>query len=133
MPEYTGKDLYIAWVHSGGTLNLSGNYRSVADTPSVDLVDISAGADTDRTYLTTLRDGQIALTYLHDGGSVDVSALREGVSGTIVYGPEGTAAGKPKRTIPAISLGAALNIVYNNVVEVSVTWQRNGTVVYGAF
>lgn len=133
MPEYTGKDLYVAWIHSGGTLNLSGNYRTLADTPSVDLVDISAGPDTDRTYLATLRDGQIALTYLHDGGTPDLLPLREGTGGTLVFGPEGSATGKPKRTVPAISLGASFNIVYNNAVEVSVTWQRNGTVVYGTF
>jgi hypothetical protein len=134
MAEYTGTNLYLAWVHSGGTAVLSTDYRSLADAPAVDLVDISAGNDTYRTYLTALKDGQYTYSGLHQtSGTVLKAALQRGTSGTLILGPEGTVAGKPKETIPAISLGAQMNYTYNDVTEISVTFQQNGAETPGTY
>jgi hypothetical protein len=134
MPEITGQNAFAQWIHSGGTVTLSSDYRQLNDQPSVDLVDFTAGNDTYKTYGVAHKDGQLSLTILAQaGGTVLISALAEGASGTIIFGEEGTAVGKPKTTFPAISMGPQRNTPYNNVVEISVTFQQNGTREYGVY
>lgn len=134
MTDFLGNNAVISWVYSGGTIALNSDYRQANDQPSVDLVEVSAGADASKTYLTSLKDGQFNLTMLaQTGGTVLLAALAEGVSGTLIVGEEGTASGKPKTTIPAISMGAQRNIQYNNAVEISVTFQQNGERIYATY
>jgi hypothetical protein len=128
MPDFTGKDLNLQWIYSGGTVVLSTDYRTLSESKEMALVDASAGADTDRTYLTTLKDGTLEYAALHQtGGSVIKLALEPGTSGTLIVGPEGTAAGKPKESIPAIVSNRAVQYPYADVVEISATFQRNGS------
>ena len=128
MPEYTGKDLRLDWIHAGGTITLSGDYRTLSESKEMALVDASAGADTDRTYLTTLKDGTLEFSALHQtGGSVLKAALEPGTFGTLIVGPEGTAAGKPKESIPAIVSNRTVQYPYDDVIEISATFQRNGS------
>jgi hypothetical protein len=142
MADFLGNGNYVGWncgtalagTASGGTIVLSGDYRQSTDTPSIDLVDVSAGADTSKTYLTSLKDGKYNLTMLSQtGGTVLLSCLEEGVQGTLTIGEEGTASGKPKTSFPAICMGAKRNIQYANAVEISVDFQQNGTRTYGTF
>lgn len=134
MADYTGQGLYAAWIYSGGTVVLSGDYKSFSDNPSVGLADSTAGADTDRTYIPTVRDATIDFAALHQsGGTVLKQSLREGTQGTLILAPEGTIAGKPKETYPAISMGAKMNYPFDNVVEIAVTFQRNGAAVYSSY
>jgi len=129
MATITGKDLYLTWIYSGGTVVLSGDYTQFTDTPSVELLDESAGSDEYRTYVPRLKDSSYAFSARHQsGGSALKTALSAGNSGTLIYHPEGTASGKSKSTIPAISQGAALNFPYANLVEISCTFQGNGAV-----
>lgn len=134
MADYTGKNLYIAWVYSGGTVVLNTDFRSLSSSKAIGLVDVTAGPDTDRTYLTTVKDGSYNYGALHQtGGTVIKSALTEGTSGTLIIGPEGTVAGKPKETVPAIVMNSNFNYPYDNAVEVTCTFQKNGAAVDAAF
>jgi len=127
MPEYTGKDMAISWIHAGGTIALAGDYRTISSSPSIGLVDASAGSDADRTYLTTLKDGTYSLSMLaQTAGTVLRDALLEGTSGTLLIKPEGTASGKPSETVPCISMGPQFNFPYDNVVEITCQFQKNG-------
>ena len=127
MSDYTGKDLYITWVHSGGTVVLSTDFRSVTTNPTVGLVNVTAGGDTDATYLATVKDATIEYSGLHQsGGTVLKAALAEGTNGTLNISPEGTASGKPKEAYPAISMGAKMSYPYSDAVEISCTFQKNG-------
>lgn len=127
MAEFTGKNLYAEWVYSGGTVVLSGNQRTLSAAPSVGLVDASAGSDTHKTYLVALKDGTYSYSgLLQEGGTAVLNALVEGTSGTLVIGKEGTAAGKPKESVPAISMGPQENWPYDNVCEFSCQFQQNG-------
>jgi hypothetical protein len=138
MAGYTGSAMYLSWINSAGTAILSGDYRKFDYTPSMDLVDQTAGADTNKTYLTSLKDGRASFSGLFQnganvGGTITASTLVEGASGTIIFGPEGTATGKPKYTIPCISLGAAFSYPYSDNVEISCDFQQNGTRVEGSY
>lgn len=130
MATITGKDLYLSWIHSSGTVVLSGDYTQFTDTPSVELLDESAGSDEYRTYVARLKDSSYSFSARYQSaGSALINSLVMGASGTLVYHPEGTAGGKVKRTIPAISQGASVNIPYAGLVEISCTFQGNGAIV----
>ena len=127
MAEYTGKDMHISWVYSGGTVVLSSDYRTFGEAPTIGMVDASAGSDTYRTYLTTLKDGTFEYAGVHQtAGTVLKAALAAGTYGTLIVGPEGTAVGKPKMTVPAIAMGPQMSYPYDGIVEISVTFQQNG-------
>lgn len=130
MAEITGKNAYWTWVHTGGTVVLSTDYRTLSTNPTIGLADSTAGSDADRTYLVTVKDGTYDWSGLYQAaGTVLKAALREGTEGTLNLSPEGTASGKPKEAIPCIALGAKMNYQYDNVIEVTCSFQKNGAVV----
>lgn len=136
MASFIGSAAVIRWMHSGGTAILSGDYRTFGYTPTIDLLDETAGADTNRQRVAYMKDGQAQFSALLQagtaaGGTAMSSVLVEGAIGTLEWNLEGTAAGKSKIYIPAISLGCPVTVPYNEFVEVSCSWQQNGTRVEG--
>jgi len=123
----TGKDAYISWVWSGGTLNLNTDYRSVSVKESVDTAETTAGADTHKTYLPTIKSASIDYSGVFPtGGTALYAALASGMSGTLTVAPEGTATGKVSHAYPAICMGATYDTPYAGVVTVNCTFQSNG-------
>ena len=123
----TGKDAYISWASSAGTINLSTDYRSVSINESVDTAETTAGADTHKTYLPTIKSATINyLGLFPSGGTALYAALAAGVQGTLTVAPEGTASGKVSKVYPAISMGASYDTPYADVVTVTCTFQPNG-------
>jgi hypothetical protein len=134
MANYAGSALYMEWIHSGGTVVLSGDFRTFSSSPSVDLYETSAGADTHKSYLPGIKDGSLQVGLVEQaGGTVLLAALREGIQGTLVVGPEGTAVTKVKETYPAICQGANRTQPYNNVPELSISFQQNGAPTYAGW
>lgn len=123
----TGKDAVISWVWTGGTINLATDYRSVSIKENVDTAETTAGADTHKTFLPTIKSATIDYSGLFPtGGTALYAALAAGVSGTLTVAPEGTAAGKVSKAYPAISMGATYDTPYADVVTVNCTFQSNG-------
>lgn len=123
----TGKDAVINWIWTGGTVNLATDYRSISVKESVDTAETTAGADTYKTYLATIKSASIDYAGLFPaGGTALNAALAAGNGGTLYYAPEGTASGKMTKSYPAISLGATFETPYADVVAVNVTFQANG-------
>lgn len=124
MTAYTGKNLYISF---GGTV-VSGKQRTLSKNGSMDTVDTTSGADTDKSYATTLRDATFDITILDDGtaGANARQALAEGNSGTLIYGPEGTATGKPKYECYAHVTSFNTSYPYDGEVEFQVSLQKSG-------
>ena len=121
---YTGSGLYLKF----GTTTLQADYRSFTPAQSMGLEDASAGADTGISRLSTLKDSTYSLTMRAPaGGTAAWAALAEGTSGTLEWGPEGTATNKPKRTVTAIVESREEGLSYNGVTEWSITWQQNDT------
>lgn len=129
---YTGSAMYIKF----GAQVLSTRYRSYNESDEAGLVDKSSGADTRRTYLPTLKDGGASFEFLQDsGGSVVWAAVEAGSTGTLEWGPEGTASGKPKYTVNALVKNRKRDIVFDDVVKITVDFTYNtGTgVVNGSY
>ena len=132
MAEFTGKNLVVTWVHPGGTIDLSGDYRTLSYKPSIGMVNATAGSDAFESYLATVKDTSISLTAVQQSaGTATEDALIEGTLGTLTIQPEGTATGKRKYTIPAYALGANFDWKYNDTVELKVEFQGSGTRIIG--
>jgi hypothetical protein len=131
MTRYAGSSLIISWIQASATTILSSDYRTLDYTPSIDFIDQSAGADTAKTYISSLTDGQLSMSFLVGAGATGVgtapiAALAEGNLGTIKWSPEGTASTKIYSQIPAYSQGVKLSYPYAGVVEATVSFQQNG-------
>lgn len=119
MGAFSGSSLYLAWVYSGGTTLLNTDFRQFDWTPTLALIESTAGADSFREFLSGIGEGgDISVTMvMQSGGTALLTALARGTNGTLLYGPEGTATGKPKSSIPAISKGPAYSQPYDDIVE----------------
>ena len=134
MAEFTGTNLLLSWIWSGGTVTLGGDYRTVSWNPTVAYADISAGNDTHVGRLTTLKDATAAVTLVDSSpGTATYAALGAGVAGTLIISPEGTASGKRKITFPCFSDGAVPSYTYNDTTTISVNFTGNGAYTDGAY
>jgi hypothetical protein len=134
MSEFSGKDLVCQWIHSGGTLTMDGDQRSVSFTPSVKTIRATAGSDADETYLVGPKDGTWSFAAVAQAdGTATEDALVEGAIGTLIVGPEGTASGNRKYTCPAISMGPRYSWPFDEVCEYSCDFQKNGAVTRGTY
>ena len=124
---YTGSGAYLKF----GATEYNTYYRSAPHSEEIDLVDKSAGADTNKTYLTALKDGSAGFELVipvGTAGSVMYAAFVPGTSGTLEIGPEGTATGEIKSTVMALVKTRGLPLTYNDLTTLSVAFQFNGAV-----
>lgn len=129
---FTGKNAYIKF----GTTELQTYYRTAGPTREIDLVDKSAGPDTSKTYLTALIDGTMDLVLVMPEGTAGtalLAALSPGTSGTLEWGPEGTAAGKPKNSVTAIVRRRGEPLEYAGVTTLAVSFQFSGDVTESSY
>lgn len=125
MPEYTGSALYLKFVSTV----LSVDYKSYDQDEEIGLVDKSAGADTYRTYLITLKDGTATAESLEQaGGTVLWTAVTPGTEGTLEWAPEGTAATKQKHVVNAIVKSRKRTTVHDDIVKINISFQFSGAV-----
>jgi hypothetical protein len=131
--RYTGQNLYAEFICSAGTIALSGDQRSLTVDREVDVVDVSAGADTDKSYLATLKDGTAEIEVM-DQASVAATGLEaampEGTSGTLIYAPQGTASTKPKRGFAAIVQSLSVEYPYADAVVYTISFQKSGALLF---
>lgn len=126
--EFVGSALYATWVHSGGTVTLNTDFRNFNYSPSIDFVDSTAGADTARQRINSFKDGQVtaSILMLDNFGTANLSPFVEGTSGSVIWGPAGSATGKMKFTVPARVASAVQSVPYADVVTWDITWQQDG-------
>jgi hypothetical protein len=96
MTKYSGAALYLEF----GGVNISATRRTLDVTHNMETADSTAGSDQYRNFVTTVKmleaEAEILGLTFDTGGSAQVAALQPGTNGTLIWGPEGTAAGKPK-------------------------------------
>ncbi len=131
--RYTGKDLYMTFECPAGTIVLSGDQRSLSVDREVDLVDISAADEEDKSYLATLKDGSAEVEVLDQAGTALTgleAALAEGTYGTLTYAPKGTASTMPKRGFKAFVNSVGVEYPYADVVVYRISFQKSGAVLF---
>lgn len=128
MPSFTGKNLHL---DLGGTA-INADYREFNIDEEVGIVDQSAGSDTARTYLTTLEDasGSLMVVDQADGTAATYiwNLLDKGTEGTLTWGPEGTATGKPKHSANVIITSRGRSFRYDDLVELNFGIQVSGAI-----
>lgn len=130
--EYAGSAFFGQWIWSGGTVNIHGDQRNFSFTPSMEMIDSTAGADSYRRRISSFKDATAAYSGLaQTDGTAFLAACAEGNNGTLIFGEAGTVAGRPKVTMPARAQGVTRNVPFNDVVTYDVSWQSNGDVTYG--
>jgi hypothetical protein len=131
--EFTGSALYAQWIayNSGGTalgtVVLNTDFRNFNYTPSVDLVDATAGADACKKNLVSFKGGGVTCSQVmqSDLGTATMAILAEGVSGTMTWAEAGTASGSPKHEAGFLCLGTNYTTPYNDVVILDTSWSQN--------
>jgi len=136
MAGYGGTSLNIQWLQGAGTTVLSGDFLTLTYDSSVDMKEETAGADTNKQYIAFQKDGKLTIagniqSGTAAGGTVMLSTMTEGNFGTIIFSPEGTAASKPKYTVPAYSEGPKLDYAYSDLSKWTCDFQQSGTRVEG--
>jgi len=127
-----GEGLVVQWVTAAGTLNLTDDYTALKVKRSIDLIDVTAGNENDKSYIAGIKDGDAQLDYFAQstGGTLIENNLQEGTAGTLIYSPRGTTAGKPKRGFYAIVKEFSDDLKYDEAATNSVTFQKSGPVLY---
>jgi len=72
------------------------------------------------------------LTYAYTGtaGTAYTSKLIPGQQGTLLWGPEGNAVGKPKGGVVAIVINHSKPMVYNDLIMHTATFQFTGDLLF---
>lgn len=135
MTAFSGSSLYLAWVWSGGTTTLHGDFRQFSYEPTLSLIESTAGSDSFREFIGGIGEGgDIKFSaVMQAGGTALITATARQNIGTLLVGVEGTATNKPKITIPCISKGPAFNVPYDDTVEFSVGFQHNAAETMGTW
>lgn len=109
------------------------NFREFTIETSADVVDSSAGAQTHKTYISALRDATSSLVYVYEGtaaGTTFLAKFKAGTSVTLLWGPEGSVAGKPKGSQAAIVTGHSKPQKYDDLIVRTVSFQHTGDPIF---
>lgn len=125
MGASTGKVLYLEF---GGNV-LDTNYRAFSTTETGGLVDASKGADANRTYLTTLKDGTATATLvIQVNDAAGWLVVVPGTSGTLQWGEEGNSAGSQAHNVFAYVTERRETMAYADLIVADVSWQFTSAV-----
>ena len=98
------------------------------------LASTGAAADEgDKSYLATLKDGSAEVEVLDQAGTALTgleAALVEGIYGTLIYAPKGTASNMPKRGFAAFVNSVGIEYPYADVVVYRISFQKSGAVLF---
>lgn len=132
--EFAGSALYAQWIYSGGTVVLSTENRNFAYQEVMETIDATAGSDATRRKLASFKSATASMSYTaQSDGTATIAALAAGVRGTLIFGEAGTATGRPKTTVPMMSLGISRTVPYADVVTYDISWESTGDPTYGAY
>jgi hypothetical protein len=132
MTEFYGKDLQFTFNGTGGTANLSEYQRGASFSPSGKIDVNTTGAAGAETRQVGIKDFTVSYRGLWQSVGTAIEALLAfGEAGTVYLAPEGTATGARKYTLPVISQGPQVNLAYDGLTELNISFVGNGTVTYG--
>lgn len=124
MGKYTGKDMVIRF----GTIDISGQGRSLEISQQADDIDVTTYGSTDKEFITGFTERSATLEILDDDSSAVIrSALSPGSSSSLTWFPRGTGSGKPVRSVgTCVVTEANESYPYDDAVVISTTLRLNG-------
>jgi hypothetical protein len=134
MTEFFGRDLQFIFAGTGGSINMSEYQRGASFNPTGKIDAVTTGSALAETRMVGVKDFTASYKGLWQSVGTAIEALIAfGEVGTVFLGPEGTATGMRKYTLPVISQGPQVNTVYDGVTELNCSFVGNGTPTYGAY
>jgi hypothetical protein len=113
---------------------LSADSRKFTVDEEVEIVDGSAGSDSYKPKYATQFDATANVELVgQTGGTVLWAAVAPASSGTLEWGPEGTATGKPRHYAIAIVSKRTKDIPYDDVVTLNIDFDISGTITNTAY
>jgi|GEM_PF-2159791 len=128
----TGHQLVVIFQTGGQNYVISGDQTSLEITMDTNEADMTAGAD-EYVYMkptVCMTGATLTCKYIGTNGTATWGAIPVGTEGTLIYGPEGTAAGKPKGGFPCYIKSKPFSIPYNDAIVRTATFSPQGGV-YG--
>lgn len=131
MAKYRGKDLAVQWIYPGGTVyfQTNGPQTSFDTDAATDMVEVTSGNAVGKEYIDGPNDATSTLKYYDDtgaSGTVAEGATQDGTFGTLFWGAQGTATGKPKRGYAAWTKNQKVTIPYDKAIDLEVQFQKSG-------
>jgi len=132
--KYKGTALYVDWLPStGGTIVLTAESRTFETTESANTIDVTVRSDTAKSFLTDFPAISVKMAGLDTSGTAtggtaaqNWERLNIGDSGTLRWGPEGTATGYRKKTMPGIVKDKNMASPYDGAVTWDIGWDSQG-------
>jgi len=127
MAVFSGKGLVVKF----GSDTLT-HVRSASVTSAINMVDITAAADTFRGQITTVTSFEATVEMLYDD-TTDLfdTELAPGTSGALIVNPEGIASGAIKFSGTAFVTGVQFSAPYDGLVVASVSLSGNSALTVG--
>jgi len=128
--KYKGSALFIQFVGGMGTVDLTGDSRVVTVAEQSQRLDVTTRGDAAKRFLNETPEITVSINGLDGSGTAVTNQnwdrLNVGDSGTLTWGPEGTATGYRKRT-PAARLNSKnFNSPYDGAVEWTLEMASDG-------
>lgn len=129
MAKYTGQDMVITFAG----VDISGQGRNLDISQTADEIDVTTYGSVDKEYIVGMLERDATLEVLDDNSSSTIrKALVPGSSGTLIWYPQGTTAGKPKFTVgTAVVKEQGISYPYDDAVLMSVNIRLSGAVTEG--
>jgi hypothetical protein len=126
MAHYRGKDVEVDFA----SVDVSGDGRSVSYEETADTLDDTVYGADNRTKLASLLDGTGSLEALDITGAWATAwqGLAPGTTGTMDIFPEGNTSGKRKVSFIAIIKSRSLQMPYDDLATLSVSFEISGAV-----
>ena len=133
MTRYTGHNLAVWWVYSGGSIALDADFRSFTVSEEVNDADSTAGDDTYAGHLPTFTDASADFEAVGttNSGTTHWSRIAPRTEGTVYWYPEGTTSALPYHYAAAYIQTRDRDYPFDDVATVSLTWQFNGAITDG--
>lgn len=127
--KYTGKDVKVKF----GTLDVSGQGRSLEVSESADEVDVTTYGSVAKEFIVGLVERSGSLEVLDDDASSAVrTALAVGTANSLTWFPKGTASGLPQHSCALVNVtGNDKSYPYDDAVMMSIALRLSGPVVEG--
>lgn len=136
--KYKGTALYADWLPSaGGTVVLWAESRTFEEQEQANTIDVTVRSDTAKNNLNDYPDITVSMQGLDTSGTVLATnqpwdTVNIGDSGTLRWGPEGTATNNRKRSLAARVTGKNFSSPYDGVAQWTLNFASSGGTVVQA-
>ena len=129
--RFTGSALVVTFLLDGDSsaVTLSGNQTAFSMNRKADTVDVTAGSETTRSFIPTLKSLDWTLNAFDITNGTAYQKVKEGAVGTMTVYPLGTASGKPMYQFKVVVTTFNRDMPFDGAVEIELGGNRTGAMI----